>query len=104
MTPQVTTTLRLRRVRFKDGRTLDVIRPKRDVVIRDTFRTASGRIGTGYNADEMAGFAIVTWSRSGMVCVRYENSDSSSVAACQVPQYVKDCLLAEVAVKWARDE
>lgn len=97
--------LRLRRVRFKDGRgELRLLKPKSDTSVRDGLRRSSESCDGSSVSNAMVGFALVAWSRDGEVFVSYETSDGSSIRGGAVPQYVKDCLLAEVAVRWSKDD
>lgn len=103
-----TTTLRLRRVRFKDGRTIEVFRNReREAVYADAVgrlsRSADSCIG-GLAARGLVGYALVAWAADGEVFTAYHNSETSMVPAGRVPSYVHDCLLAEQAVRWSRDD
>lgn len=101
MITERTTTLRCRRVRFKNGGTIEMLRPKtEDVAAR--LRTSAVQAEDG-NPKEIVGYALVVWRSSGEVFTAYHNGNRSPILAGQVPQYVKDCLLAEVAVRWSRD-
>lgn len=94
---------RLRRVRFKDGRTIEVLRqpPKsriaQDALAQSTKNCLSSKIG-----DDMVGFALVAWTDSGEIYVNFHNGGAALIAG-QVPQFVKDILLAEQAVRWATE-
>lgn len=93
---------RLRRIRFKDGRTIEVLRqPEKSRWVQDSL-TASCAKASEWGGAGMAGFALVAWSRDGEVYVNFEN-DGSRLPAGGVPQYVRDVLLAEVASRWAKD-
>ena len=95
---------RLRRVRFKDGRTLEVFRkPIPPQEIQANLRMTVNRCLESEVGDGMAGFAFVAWAKTGEVFVNYENGDGSLVSGGAVPQYVKDILLAELAARWSRD-
>lgn len=102
MTAKATTTLRLRRVRFKDGRTLTVLRPKVDTEVRDHFARSSRNCLAHETSADMAGFAIVAWDASGEVFIDYRNGPKSPLPVGGVGQYVKDVLQAEQAVRWSR--
>jgi hypothetical protein len=52
---------------------------------------------------KLAGFAFVAWAETGEVFCDYNNGPRSLILAGQVPQYSKDVLLAEVAVRWSKD-
>lgn len=92
--------LRLRRVRFKDGLTIEILRPK-DEGIAKKLTLCAARASEFAGAD-MAGFALVAWRRDGFVFVNYENGDCSPVPGGGVPQYAHDCLLAELGARWAK--
>lgn len=104
MTDERTTTLRLRSVRFKDGRAPIRVftAPGPDTEIAENF-TASARrcseLGPG-----MVGFAIVAWTADGRVYVNYRNGDNSGIPGGGLGQYAKDIIQAEQAIRWARDE
>lgn len=95
------TALRLRRVRFKDGRTIEVLRPK-DEGIGKTLTRAAARAAE-FAPKDMAGFALVAWNINGEVFVNYHNGQRSPVPGGGVAQYVKDVLIAETAVRWSKD-
>jgi hypothetical protein len=101
VTGERTTTLRLRSVRFKNGGEVRLLRPKVDVSVRESFdRTVERAKGLG-RPEEMAGFAIVTWSRDGRAFVNFQNGSASPIMAGQVSSYVRDVLLAETGARWA---
>jgi len=91
---------RLRRIRFKDGRSIDILRPKSESVLPEFRAVIDDAIA---NNPDMAGFAIVAWRPSGEVFVTYRNGTRSQIIGGGVPQYVHDCFLAEVAVRWSRE-
>lgn len=98
--------MRLRRIRFKDGRTLDVLRPRVDreaVRVRDALAASSDLCIETMQPSGIVGYALVAWARNGEVFCAYENGDHSTVPAGFVPQYVHDVLLGEVAVRWSQD-
>lgn len=96
--------LRLRRVRFKDGRAnIEVMTRRSDGEVAGKLRGAAAKaIETG--TTEVVGYALVVWYADGLVFPAYHNGDKSPILAGQVPQYAKDVLLAEVATRWAKDE
>jgi hypothetical protein len=101
MIVEKTTTLRCRRVRFKNGHSIEMLRPKHEDVA-GRFRDATDR-AVSENQSPMIGYAIVTWHQDGTVFPAYHNGERSQLQAGQVPQYAKDVLLAEVAARWAKD-
>jgi hypothetical protein len=95
-----TTTLRCRRIRFKNGHTIEVLRPRIDDV--------AGRLRSHVQAITsdgipLVGFAVVAWRADGTVMPSYYNGPRSPILAGQVPQYAKDCLLTECAARWSKD-
>lgn len=99
-----TTTLRLRRVRFKSGGTLEVLRPipQQSEILR-RFSESAANCAADPEMQDMAGYAIVAWSVQSSVFVGYQQAAQCSIPAGHLPQYVKDCLLAETAGRWMKD-
>jgi hypothetical protein len=93
---------RLRRIRFKDGRTIEVFR-RRTRTVQLALQECTKKFIDADHDNLICGFALVAWDTNGEVLVHYENQDGSLVQSGQVPQFVKDCLLAEVAVRWTKD-
>jgi hypothetical protein len=91
--------LRLRRVRFKDGRTIEVLRRPEPATVNKRFRSSAADA----SEDDLVAFAIVGWKANGEIFVDYENSVRSNVPAGALPQLAKDALLGEVAVRWSKD-
>lgn len=97
-----TTTLRLRRVRFKDGRTIEVLRRDDDGVGRD-FSASAARVLDTDLGKQMVAYVVIAWDTNGYVYADYRNSDRSGIPAVGLPQLAKDTLIAEQAVRWARE-
>lgn len=98
--------IRLRSVRFKDGGgSIRVLRqPEPSTEIADEFCGSARKCAeSSVGGSQMVGFAIVAWAASGEVFVNYRNGEGSGVAGGGVGQYAKDILLAEQAIRWARD-
>lgn len=95
---------RLRRVRFKDGRTIEVLRqPPKSRAVQKGLEQSVSRALESCVGDNMVGFALVCWAETGEVYVNYSNGDKSLVSGGMVPQYVKDILIAEQAARWANE-
>lgn len=100
-----TTTMRLRSVRFKDGRApIRVFRaPPPDKSVSENFAACAKRcLETSVSGPAMTGWALVAWTNDE-VFVNYENGLASRVPASGLPRYVADILLAEQAVRWSGD-
>jgi hypothetical protein len=94
--------LRLRRIRFKDGRTIEVLRAKHEDVAAKLRKAVELAID-----DDPAGivaYALVSWRSDGTVFPAFHNGSRSTIQAGQIPQYCKDVLLAEVAARWSKDD
>lgn len=91
---------RLRRVRFKDGRTIDVLRRNADSDMCARFRRSVDRILAVERDHPMEAFAVLVWDGNGYVLVDYLIGDKSKMLACSLPQLAKDTLLAEQAIRW----
>lgn len=91
--------MRLRRIRFKDGRTIEVLRRPESPTVNKRFSASAASASEG----ELVAFAIVCWRADGELFVDYENSARANVPAGAVPQLAKDALLAEAAVRWSKD-
>src|ERR1700731_639324 len=99
---QKTTTLRLRRVRFKNGNTVEVLRTKNEDIVARLYKTVAHAIEDA--SAEVVGYALVMWNADGTVFPAYYNGKKSPILSGQVPQYAKDCLLTETAARWAEDD
>lgn len=100
-----TTTMRLRSVRFKDGRgAIRVLRrAPPDCGVAERFALAAEKAAQSeIGGAAMTGWAIVAWSHDANF-IHYENGLQSRVAAGALPQHVKDLLAAEQAVRWSTD-
>lgn len=98
--------MRLRRVRFKDGRApIEILRKAApSTEISDDFSRSIVRCAeTSVGGAAMVGFAIVAWADSGEVFVTYRNGDRSPVPGGGVGQYAKDILQAEQTIRWSKD-
>lgn len=92
--------LRLRRVRFKNGNTIEVLKCG-NTDAPDRFRRITDNI-LNYPS-QIAGYALVAWHADGAVLADYRNGAFSPLTSGQIPQYAKDCLLTEMAVRWNKD-
>lgn len=95
------TPLRLRRVRFKDGRTLEVFRPKK--TSSDTLKQNLSRWVKFISdaPEEFSGYAIVTWHKDGTsVC---ELGSDGRIPSVLVPDFVRNRLLAQKIEEWTID-
>lgn len=97
-----TTTLRLRRVRFKSGGEITVLRPDKADPVRDHIGKTLCDLQDNFTA-KLAGFAIVVWDVNGLVFVDYENGQNSGVAAGGVAEYAKNILASEQILRWAKE-
>lgn len=91
--------IRLRRVRFKDGRAIEIFHRRDEIEIDKKFKASAA---IAMECTEMAGYAIVVWRKNGGSFCAWNNSFNSQVASGQVPQYVKDILMLETAANWAK--
>lgn len=105
MSAERTTTMRLRSVRFKDGRApIRVFQRPVDTEIADLFSDSANRCAGGdVGGAAMAGFAILAWTAGGQVYVNFQNGVRSPVSAGAVGQYAKDVIQAEQAVRWSHE-
>lgn len=94
---------RLRRVRFKDGRTITVIHPRRDPSLTDCFKQVLSKAMDQTSPFGIQAFAILAWDGRGYCFVDYRVADGSALVAAQIPQLAKDALLAELAVRWTTE-
>lgn len=92
---------RLRRVRFKDGRTIEVLRRQEDGDVASRLRGSAAK-SIDYGS-EVVGYALVVWYANGEVFLAAHNGPKSPLLAGQVAQYCKDVLLADNAARWAED-
>jgi hypothetical protein len=100
---RTTTTLRLRRIRYKDGRTLDVLRPpvtdgpRKSLAVKS--RVAEVLAAQG---NDIAGFAFVVWASSGASCAKMY-CGHGSFPSSYAPDFVRNRLLAEDIINWTTD-
>lgn len=100
---QSATPLRLRRIRFKDGRTIEVLRSKieqDDGHLRSSFTRACENAKTTQNA--FAGYAIVVWQTNGSSFTAARSN--GQIPGILAPDYVRNALLADHTIKWAIEE
>lgn len=102
--PQKTTTLRLRRIRFKSGGEIRVLAPRRNCVTDRFIGTAEHVKSDKDVGRNMAGYALVVWSSNGFVHIDWENS-GTAVLTPDIPRMVSDALLTEIVKTWGnRDD
>lgn len=92
---------RLRSIQYKDGRTLTILRPKHENVAGRLKASVEKAIDD--KPEDVVAYALIVWDISGMVFPAYYIGDRSPLPAGQIPQLVKDVLLAEMAARWAKD-
>lgn len=93
--------LRLRSVKFKDGRKIEVLR-------RDSrhFRAdflAFCRNTVDLQGDDFVGFALVVWGSDQSSTAECMVSQGSCIPTILVPDFVKNRLLAERIERWTRE-
>lgn len=91
--------MRLRRIRFKDGRTIDVLRPKKtdDTVLRERFAVAT-KYAMEPTEHPLAGYALVVWQTDG-TSTAFLQSDGK-IPSILVPDFVRNRLLAMRIEDW----
>lgn len=99
--PRRTTTLRLRRVRFKDGRApIEVIRQRsvqeeRSQVMDEVRATLEAHEG------HISGFAFVVWGPDAASTAQLRSYDTG-VPRIMVPKFVEERLHHEIGERWTR--
>lgn len=104
MTEQKTTTLRLRRIRFKDGRTVEVLRPKSGnaELLRQSYAKNAPAVAAPYFADgTISGYAIVVWGSDGKTS-SVANTDGR-IPGILIPDLVRNKLIADKIEEWTID-
>ena len=96
---------RLRSVRFKDGRTLRVISPAREVTKRVTDHLVRqvGNVKQIYR-DDLAGYALVVWDRQGASSSAYIVSDASRLSNIEMPTFVAERLRCDIIAELAQED
>lgn len=92
---------RLRRIRFKDGRTLDVLRPvtsDASYFQRKAFETIATHLA---NARGQSGVAIVMWDSQGYTVGRVING--MPIPGILIPDLVRNVLLGHKIEDWTID-
>lgn len=98
-----TTTLRLRRVRFKDGRTIEVFRPKPDPCeFPNDYIIGEVEECLAVQSDNTAGFAFICWSKDGASTCQIKTD--GSIPSIYVPDFLRNRLLAHQIEKWTIQE
>lgn len=100
MAANKTTTLRLRRVKFKSGGSLEIMRAPRAENLNAALMASAERACEDASVEA---FSLVGWRTDGSVYVNYRISDKSSIVAGQIPSLVRDVLVAEVAGRWVSE-
>lgn len=101
--PQKTTTLRLRRIRFKSGGEIRVLPPRRNE-IAERFATSANRLKADTDiTPRMAGYALVAWSADGYTYIDWQ-CGGPPVTTGDIPRYVHDVLVVELARTWGSTE
>lgn len=91
---------RIRRVRFHDGRTLEVLHNNKS----EDYAIITGHVAASTDImlkhGDIAGFAFVVWDREGgsIVCVKLK--DSCTIPGILVPDFVRNRILAEKIQEW----
>lgn len=97
-----TTTLRLRRVRFKDGRTLEVLRPKQFDPMALADEVKKTVVDHCQNSIGPFGCAVVCWSVDMVTTGRVWNS-ATPLPGILVPDLVRNVLLGNKIEAWTLD-
>lgn len=93
---------RLRRITYKDGRSVTVIRPTKNFPDRIWIESHIRDLLDSHG-DDISGFAIVVWDKSGASTARMQ-SVHPSIPVIYVPDFVRNRLLALKIEEWAREE
>lgn len=91
--------LRLRSVRWKNGGEIRLLPAPTDrrVLIQEKIRDLLSRHDT-----PVTGFAFVAWSSDGGSSAIYAAGEP--LLTMQIPDFVRERLMAEAVLKWAREE
>jgi hypothetical protein len=81
--------LRVRSVRMKNGGAS--VHVLRTATVTDAFEKAAASI-LEVRKNDMAGFAIVAWGRTGWSTTRVETVDGAAIPIVLVPDYVRSCV------------
>lgn len=95
--------LHLRRVRFKDGRTLEVLRPMAEAEDRSMRQQLADGVQTKMRQGKLllAGYGLVVWFTDGSCSCDYRTN--GQIPSPLIPDLVRGKLLAELAVDYAVD-
>lgn len=94
--------LRLRSIRFKDGRApLRILRDPRAEARRSFIASANDAFCT--HPDDCAGFALVIWGADGTSTAACQIARSNSIPSILVPDFVRNRLLAQRIESWTLD-
>lgn len=97
-----TTTLRLRRVRFKNGRTIEVFRPPQKLAmgqrLQDSVADALSR------ESNISAYVLVAWREKGSCYIAYGNECGSGIPEASLPNITRDALVAEMGARWSQSE
>lgn len=93
---------RLRRIRFKDGRTIDVLRtkPKDDIILRGNLRRFVD-YALRKGGEDVSGYAIVVWDKTNSSICEY--GTTGGIPGPSIPDYVRTRLLGHMIEKWTID-
>ena len=101
MSEQRVSHLRLRRIRYKDGRTLDVLRSRTKQQDRVDVEYAVRRVLDGHD-DRIAGMAFVVWTHDGASTADVKCYDPAPIPKVLVPDFVRERLRTEIAERFTR--
>lgn len=97
-----TSTLRLRRVRYKNGKQIEVFRSPTPEDDRRFVEARIREVLDGHN-DRIAGVAIVVWAPDSGSTALMSVNNSSAIPSILVPDFVRNRLLAERIEAWTID-
>lgn len=96
-----TTTLRLRSVKFKNGGEVRLLKPPpKDTFSQNAFEERAVAFRESSVFENLAGFVLVGWDKTGTVFITVNNTNRSGVNAGGEAQFVHDAILAHVATTW----
>lgn len=94
--------LRLRRIRFKDGRgDVEIFRTRTKEQDAAEVSYYVKRAIAGHD-DRIAGFAFVAWGPNNASTAEIRCWDNSQIALVQAPDFVRERLMHEVHERWVR--
>lgn len=90
---------RIRRVRFKDGRTIEVLPDARAAHARETAAAAREHVEMLASDPSLSGFVLLWWDRTGDYRCGWRLEPKGAIGMSGLPGYVSSVMTREITQK-----